>query len=68
MIKNKLQPGETQMTNAGAPRPISTQLTALSLMAASLGWMSMNGLFPIPMNTLSCILISDKDNIKSSAQ
>lgn len=62
--KNKLKPPNWWITFfkslKGVPLPISTQLTALLLIAASLGLMSMNGLFPIPMNTLSCIRISNK--------
>lgn len=41
--------------DATLPAPF---LTARSLMAALLGWMSMNGLLPIPIDTISCILSS----------
>lgn len=58
--KSKLSYDKCLNMTGVLPRPVRAQLMARSLMAISLGWISMKGLCPIPMNTLSCIRISVK--------
>lgn len=65
--KSKLSYDKCLNMTGVLPRPVRAQLMARSLMAISLGWISMKGLCPIPMNTLSCIRISVWRSAQTSA-